>query len=94
VSGEWQPTVQLSPSGIFSSATALAVDRTGNAVAVWTEKLGEWPVRAAMRPAASGTWEQPVQIGSRARGDDVAAAMDDHGNAVGDAGAVGLAPRR
>ena len=43
--GKWEPTVQLSPSGVYAGADTLAGDRAGNAVAVWTEGFGDASVR-------------------------------------------------
>jgi PKD domain len=80
--GRWEPIEQLSPSLLFATAAALTSDRSGNAVAVWTEGLGDATVHATLRPAASKAWERPVQIASGVFGGDVAVAMDESGNAV------------
>jgi hypothetical protein len=81
-SGKWQPSVQLSPSAVFATAAALVSDRSGNAVAVWTEGLGDATVHTALRPAVSGAWEPPVEIASGAFGSDAAVAIDESGNAI------------
>jgi hypothetical protein len=80
--GKWEPLEQLSPSGVFSTAASLASDRSGNAVAVWTEGFANATVHAALRPGASASWEPPVQVAPSAEGADIAVAMDEHGNAV------------
>jgi hypothetical protein len=82
--GTWERPVRLSSPEALAFAATLASDRAGNAVAVWSEgsSLGAESVHAALRPAASGAWEHPIQIGTDVRGYDLAAAMDDHGNAV------------
>jgi PKD domain len=80
--GKWQPSVQLSPSSVFATSAALAGDRAGNAVAIWTEGFSNATVEAALRPAASGTWEQPTQVTTGAVGFGIAAAIDEHGGSV------------
>jgi hypothetical protein len=70
-----------SPS-LYAGDAALASDRSGNALAVWTEGLGGATVHAALRPAASGAWEPPVQVASGAFGSDVDVALDERGGAV------------
>jgi hypothetical protein len=81
-SGKWEPSVQLSPSSVFATSAALAGDRAGNAVAVWTEGFGDATVEAALRPAASGSWEQPMRVTTGAVGAGIAAAIDEHGEGV------------
>lgn len=81
-SGRWQPPVQVSPSTEWPNHVASTSDRSGNAVAVWTEGYEDTTVHAALRPAASGVWEPPVQIASGTFAGDVRVAMDEHGNAV------------
>jgi hypothetical protein len=81
-SGRWEPSVQLSPSSVFVTSAALAGDRVGNAVAIWTEGFSNATVEAALRPAASGAWEQPTQVTTGAVGGGIAAALDEHGGAA------------
>jgi PKD domain len=81
-SGRWQPPVQVSPSTEWPNHVASTTDRSGNAVAVWTEGYKDATVHAALRPAASGVWVPQVQIGSGTLAGDVRVAIDEHGNAV------------
>jgi hypothetical protein len=82
--GRWQPAVRLSEPGGEVLFPSLAVDRRGNAVAVWTQVTSDKValVQAARR-AAGGPWQAPETL-SRARGYDVRPriAFDRSGNAL------------
>jgi hypothetical protein len=82
--GVWQAPVDLSaPSESTNTSPQVAVDRRGNAVAVWELFNGpNYVVQASVRPAASGVWQTPVDLS--AAGDDTSpqVAVDRRGNAV------------
>jgi PKD domain-containing protein len=79
--GRWQQPTFVSAAVDGVTDAALAGDRSGNAVAVWTGGVGDATVHAALRPAASGAWEPPVDIASRF-GSAVDVAMDEQGGAL------------
>lgn len=81
-SGAWQPAVRLTPAPVYVVNLALAADRAGNDVAVWLEGFPDSDVRAALRPAASGSWEPAATIASVADASNVSVASDDRGGAV------------
>ncbi len=81
-SGEWQQAVRLTPDPVYVVDLALGGDGAGNDVAVWLEGYPESEVRAALRPAASGSWESAATIASVTSPFDVAVASDEHGGAV------------
>jgi hypothetical protein len=81
-SGRWQPPAQVTPSMLSAVGGAASTsDRSGNAVAVWTDG-GDATVHAALRPAASAAWEPPVEIATGASYGDVGVAIDERDDAV------------
>ena len=60
--GPWQPAQALSVPGQHNDSPHVALDPAGNAVAVWRGTAGNPIVRAAVRPAASGTWGPPQDV--------------------------------
>jgi hypothetical protein len=83
-SGAWQAPVDLSAAGQEAFDPQVAVDSQGNAVAVWYRYDGtSYVVQGAVRPAASGVWQAPVDL-SAADEDAVhpQVAVDSQGNAV------------
>jgi hypothetical protein len=82
-SGPWATPVNISDSGSSASSPAIAVDPSGNALAVWTRVFGvSGRIQAAFRPAG-GSFGAPVSV-SDAGGDASApsVAMDNSGAAV------------
>jgi hypothetical protein len=79
--GEWQQPVALSAAGAFTPR--LAVDAAGNAAAVWEQSNGfeGYVVESANRPAATGLWQEPVDVSAGMRGDDAKIAFDPQGDA-------------
>jgi hypothetical protein len=78
-SGRWRSVV-LSTGSRNASGIALAGDHPGDVVAVWT--VGSPPndvVRAALRPAGTASWTQPVDLGA---GSLSAAALSGHGDGL------------
>jgi hypothetical protein len=80
----WQAPVNLSAGGIIAERPRVAVDPQGNAVAVWERFNGEnSAIQAAVRPAAGGLWQAPLDIsapGKTAFNPQVA--FDAQGNAI------------
>jgi PKD domain len=80
--GTWQPAVALSPPGVRAEGLRMASDSHGDVVAVWLESTGiPGAVRAALRPADTGTWQTPVNLTGADQevwGDNVA--FDGQGN--------------
>jgi hypothetical protein len=59
----WDPVVDLSPPGVFAESPQVAVDSSGNAIAVWAAHPGGTDlVQASVRPAATGAWLPPVDL--------------------------------
>lgn len=82
-SAVWSPPVELSPQerGVSVWEVDLAVDRRGNAVAVWTDYSGR--TQSALRPAAARAWLPAVDVPHTAGGSfalDVA--IDEHAHAI------------
>lgn len=73
--GAWSAPQTLSAPG--GERPQVAIDESGNALAVW----GGAQVRSAARPAGSGVWQAP-QLVSTSPGADPALAIDRDGNAV------------
>jgi hypothetical protein len=73
--GEWSSSARISVPAAATEAPELAVDRLGNAVAVWHRSTGrDSVVQAAVRPAG-GDWSAPQDVsppGERAFNADVA----------------------
>ena len=66
-SGIWQPPVRISGAGVEVFEPTLASDPHGDAVAGWARNVSsELTIQATMRPAASGTWQEPVTISPKA----------------------------
>ena len=70
--GVWQTPVDLSAPGQNAGASypEVAVDPQGDAVAVWSRSDGvgfggNYTVQAALRPAATGVWQAPVDLSAR-----------------------------
>ncbi|MBA3807915.1 MAG: PKD domain-containing protein [Solirubrobacterales bacterium] len=83
-SGVWQTPVDLSLAGGDATTPQLALDPQGNAVAVWSRSNGaNLVVQGAVRAAAGGTWQAPVDIS--VAGEDAASphiGVDPLGNAI------------
>jgi len=83
-SGPWQTPVDLSVAGGDAQEAAIALDPQGNAIAVWRRYNGTNDiVQSAVRPAASGVWQAPVDLSAASQsafGPQVAA--DPQGNAA------------
>jgi hypothetical protein len=82
--GVWRAPVDLSVANGDAVGPQVAVDSQGNAVAVWQRSNGaNYIVQGAVRPAASGVWQAPVDL-SIPGGDatDSQVAVDAAGNAV------------
>ena len=63
--GDWQEPVPLSVSAESSSSPQAGARRDGNTVAVWQQDNGSFEViEAAVRPAGSGVWQEPVTVSS------------------------------
>jgi PKD domain-containing protein len=64
----WDPPVDLSPPRVFAEAPQVAVDDSGDAIAVWIATRGGTDVvQASVRPAASGAWQPAVDISPAGR---------------------------
>jgi hypothetical protein len=61
VDGRWSTAVQLPTQSRNPLLPAAAIDPAGNAVVVWDD---DGTIKAAFRRAASGTWEQPAELGA------------------------------
>jgi hypothetical protein len=80
--GNWSVPQTVSDPGISASGPAIAVDSSGNALAVWTQANGELRITASYRPAG-GSFGAPVFVsatGADATAPDVS--MDNAGNAL------------
>jgi hypothetical protein len=82
--GAWQTPVDLSVAGGDAFSPQVAVDAQGNAVAVWQRSNGtKTLVQAAVRPAATGVWQAPVDLSVAGQNADrPQVAFDSQGNAV------------
>jgi hypothetical protein len=76
----WQPATVLAPAP-QDSPVDVAVDAKGDALAVWTAGLGAL-VFGSYRPAGSGGWSTPQQIGTSIYRTPPAVAFDGAGNAT------------
>lgn len=81
--GNWDPAQTVSDPGVSASGPAIAVDPSGNAVAVWTQSdTGVGRITSAYRPAG-GSFGAPAFVS--ATGFDASGAvvsMDSSGNAL------------
>lgn len=81
---DWNlPPTALSTPDTSVSEVDLAVDKKGNAVAVWTDYSGTQTIHAAFRPR-NGTWSVATQIsiGLTGTSEDPSVALDTKGNAL------------
>jgi hypothetical protein len=85
--GDWQTPIDISTVGQYDHDPELAVDRQGNAVAVWW-RLGSggshFVIQSAFRPV-DGAWQVPVDVlstGSRNDAFYLRLAIDPQGNAI------------
>ena len=63
--GAWQPSVKLSPSGIFEESPSIAFDSRGDAIAVWTRGgpgAQDATVEVDTLPADARAWQAPVKL--------------------------------
>jgi hypothetical protein len=83
-SGLWQTPVDLSAVGGNALSPQVAVDPQGNAVAIWERSNGtNFIVQGAVRPAADGLWQAPVDLSAAGQdGRAARVALDPQGNAV------------
>ena len=85
-SGIWQEPVRVSAAGAEALQPALAMNPEGDAVATWTHVSGggtELIIQAAMRPAASGAWQEPVSLSAKGQGAVTpSVSIDPQGDAV------------
>ena len=83
-SGSWQTPVNLSEAGHSAASPSLAVDSSGDAVAVWRRSNGSNEiVQAAVREGASGSWQAPVNLSAAGQNAYYpTAAIDSAGDAV------------
>jgi hypothetical protein len=64
----WSAAESLSLPNTVAVAPHIAIDASGNAVAVWAARDGScysdcrWRMQAAVRPAASGAWGEPQDL--------------------------------
>jgi len=67
-SGIWQEPVRVSAAGAETFEPQLAMNQEGVAVATWAHVIGggvESIIQAAVRPAGSGAWQEPVSISAK-----------------------------
>jgi hypothetical protein len=80
--GQWGAPEEVSAQGVNTDSQQVAIDRAGNAIAVW-RSFGPTPtIQTAVRPVG-GTWSAPQNLsapGGDAEGPEVA--FDSAGNAV------------
>lgn len=85
LTGAWEAPVDVSRPGDHASGPRVAVDGSGDAVAVWTATPGENAsaviVQSAARPVA-GSWQRPVTISTRGSASSPEIAVDAKGNAI------------
>jgi hypothetical protein len=66
--GTWSHPVTLSAPDRAGVVPQVAVDRHGNAIAVWQSEGGShWRIQSARRPAG-GTWSRPVTLSAAGQG--------------------------
>ena len=83
-SGIWQAPIDLSVAGQDAESPEVALDPQGNAVAVWERFNGtNFIVQGAVRPAASGVWQTPLDLSVAGQSAELPkVALDPQGNAV------------
>jgi hypothetical protein len=83
--GKWQAPVSISKPGGNANEPRVAVDASGDAVAVWERFEGEELIEASAKPAGAG-WGESVALSKPESGKGEPAgqqvAIDDHGDAV------------
>jgi hypothetical protein len=83
--GKWQAPVSISKPGGNANEPRVAVDASGDAVAVWERFEGEELIEASTKPAGAG-WGESVALSKPESGKGEPAgqqvAIDDHGEAV------------
>jgi hypothetical protein len=57
--GRWQAARAIASPG-FVADPSVGLDRSGNAIAFWQDRVGVW---AARKPASGENWQAPVQLG-------------------------------
>jgi len=62
VGGSWGTPLVISEPGPKVSEPALAVDASGDAVAVWASNNGKQVLRSSSRPAGSASWGSPTPL--------------------------------
>ena len=83
--GTWElPATDLSAAGGNALAVQVAIDPSGNVLAVWARSNGAIAtVQSASRPAAGGAWQAPAEISAAGRNAiSPQLAFDGQGNAV------------
>jgi len=102
VTGVWQAATDISPQPVDQlCATAVAIDRAGDELALWSRPTADQQdvVAASFRPAGSSAWTTPVDVdvgGPYGSVTDIRVGFDAAGNAVavwGGAGGVWSAER-
>lgn len=66
VGGAWLPSQAISAAGTgWPLGAHVAVDGAGNATAIWYRPVGfgDLRIETAVRPASTGVWQTPVEIG-------------------------------
>jgi hypothetical protein len=83
-SGVWQTPQDLSAAGQDAWYSQVALDPSGNAIAIWDRWNGGTEiVQAALRPVASGVWETPKDVSGACEYAHLPQiALDGAGNAV------------
>jgi hypothetical protein len=67
-SGDWRPPVQLSNPNVSGAYPSVALDPSGDAVAVWEERAAEEvSVQAAAGSVPSGGWGEPTRLATTNR---------------------------
>ena len=82
--GAWQTPVDLTAPGQDAEDPHVAVDPAGDAIAAWDWYDGtHFIIRAAVRPAASGVWQSPVDLSAAGASSYVSqVAVDPQGDAI------------
>ncbi len=79
----WSPPVDVSPAGFNSSASQVAVDPDGNAVAVWASFNGPMSMIQSSTLPFGGAWTTPVDLSNSAFSANLPqVGVDGDGNAV------------
>jgi PKD repeat protein len=79
--GRFDTPIDLSPSGVDGSVSALAMNPAGDAVVTWTPESTLDPFLATTRPAG-GSFGEPVAISASGEIAEAKVAIDDEGSAV------------